>query len=240
MSSNVNSSATPSPSELLTEPQQHLTKCQSQWVQPLSFLSRAGQAVLFHTNRRVVRLVFRLSLDGTQHIPKEDQFILAPNHTSSLDPCVIAAALTLEQFRSLRWAARRGVVTGGFFREAFARLARALPIRRSIHSLAAASVVLKRGENLVWFPEGTRSQDGELQPLKRGIGYLACHHGVAVVPVMINGAHDAMPPPRKRLRKISQISVRFGKPLIPKCESGIEADSSHVTEELSARLHELA
>lgn len=242
MSRMSNSKSSPSPDELLTEPASHITQRQTRWLKPLSLIAVCIQASLFLVNWVVMRCVFRLSVNGQQHIPLDGPFVIASNHTSSLDPCAIAAALSFAQFRSLRWAARQGVVTGGWIRETVAQLARVLPIRRSIHSLAAASAVLERGECLVWFPEGTRSKDGALQTLKSGVGYLACHHGVQVVPLIIDGAHAAMPPPRKRLRRLSRISVRFDEPLVGDAASGDELnDRAHeFTARLAARMEKLA
>ena len=211
----MNNHATAKPAELMSNAADYLTRRQSRWLQTLTAPARFVQALLYHTNRMAVRCLFRLRVEGAEHIPERGPYILAPNHTSSLDPFAIAAALTLRQFRQLRWAARRGVVTGGFVRERVARIARVLPIRRSVESLAAASAVIERSENLVWFPEGTRSDNGELLPLKSGIGHLAVHHNVPVVPVLISGANEAMPPPRRRLKRLAQISIRFGRSLQP-------------------------
>lgn len=207
-------SSAATPEDLLSNPSVHLTTRQSLWLRPLTPIARFSQATLYQVNRWLMRRLFSLDVSGLENIPADGPFILASNHTSSLDPSAIAAAVSLQQFRSLRWAARKGVVTGGWLREAVARIARVIPIRRSIESLAAASSVLERGENLVWFPEGTRSVTGELQSLKSGIGHLATHHQVPIVPILIRGAHEAMPPPRKRLRRLSEISVEFGEPIV--------------------------
>ncbi|QIN79924.1 hypothetical protein GBA65_16905 [Rubrobacter marinus] len=75
-------------------------------------------------------------------------------------------------------------------------------------------MVLKEGRGLVWFPEGQRSADGELQPFKPGIGMLLDKHRVPVVPVSIRGSYEAMPPGRL-LPRPAGISVAFGAPLDP-------------------------
>lgn len=206
------------PSELLKHPNRYLKPLQNRWLRPLDASSRFAQAGLYYVNWLMMRILFRLTVEGAENIPSSGSYILAPNHTSSLDPCAIAAAVSLKQFRSLRWAAREDAVTGHFLRERVARLGCVIPIERSIRSLAAASAVLDQGENLVWFPEGTRSESGELQPLRPGIGYLACHRSVPVIPVITTGAHSAMPPPRKTLRRLSKINVRFCVAILTEAE----------------------
>ena len=53
--------------------------------------------------------------------------------------------------------------------------------------------MLKRGDDLIWFPEGQRTPDGTLQPFRAGVGLLLAHVPVPVVPVVIEGAYEAWP-----------------------------------------------
>lgn len=83
-----------------------------------------------------------------------------------------------------------------------------------LSSLAFGASVLRRGQNLIWFPEGQRSASGELLPFQPGIGMLLERFEVPVVPTCIRGTHAAMPPgsaiPRPR-----PVRVTFGDPLEP-------------------------
>ena len=72
--------------------------------------------------------------------------------------------------------------------------------------------MLKREKNLVWFPEGQRSPDGELQLFKPGIGMLLDHFRIPVVPVFISGTREAMPP-GKALPRPKKVTVKFGPSL---------------------------
>jgi len=82
-----------------------------------------------------------------------------------------------------------------------------------ISSLAFGVAVLQKGRNLVWFPEGERAADGELQPLRTGIGaILEAVPDARVVPVFIDGAFDAWPQDR-RLPRPRRIRVVFGEPV---------------------------
>jgi long-chain acyl-CoA synthetase len=94
------------------------------------------------------------------------------------------------------------------------RLSRALPIqgnRAALSSLALPLMKLREGSHLVWFPEGRRSRDGELLPVRPGIGMLLAREPVTVVPTFIHGAYEAMPLGRA-LPKPRKITVRFGEP----------------------------
>lgn len=97
------------------------------------------------------------------------------------------------------------------------RAMRVLPVdprRGPLSNLAMGLVVLKSGDNLVWFPEGARSPSGQLQPFEVVIGLLLKAQRVPTVPVWIRGTYEALPPqqgwPRRR-----PITIRFGRPADP-------------------------
>src|SRR5204863_7289677 len=81
--------------------------------------------------------------------------------------------------------------------------------------LQTAVRTLEYGYHLLLFPEGTRSRDGVLQEFKPAIAYLALAAGVDILPVSLEGTHEAMPKcaflpdPRKR----KKLRVRMGPPL---------------------------
>ena len=68
---------------------------------------------------------------------------------------------------------------------------------------------------MCFFPEGLRTTSGEIGEFKKGFGVLARETGAMLVPVAIEGAHEAWPSTAK-YPKCHQIRVRFGKPLHPK------------------------
>ena len=82
-------------------------------------------------------------------------------------------------------------------------------------SLEHVAELVNRGHTVIVFPEGTRSSDGRLQGLRRGIGLLATQLHVPIVPVGIEGTHDILPKgtscPTHRRRR--DVVVRFGTPL---------------------------
>jgi long-chain acyl-CoA synthetase len=201
--------------EALRHPQKLLDRRQVRWLDPPGLLGNAGARLLYTMTTVAMRTLFRLRVRGSENLPVRGPFIITPNHSSSLDPFALAAALDFPRLSQTCWVGQENALLESPLRRIVNRMARAIPIDRhsAASSLAVAAAVLQRGMNLVWFPEGHRSTDGQLQPFKRGIGILLEHFQVPVVPVYIDGAHAAMPPPRRWPRRLRQITVTFGKPL---------------------------
>jgi long-chain acyl-CoA synthetase len=203
---------------LLEDPEAALSEEQKRWLQPLGPVSQAVAFCLYWLNRGLMRSLFRLRCSGLEFLPTERPFLLAPNHTSFLDPLALAASLDYRLLRSTYWAGWTGIVFKNALRRAAARLAQAVPIdpeRGVASSLAFGAAVLQLKMALVWFPEGARSEDGSLQPFKPGIGLLLQHCPVPVVPVAIRGAYAAWPRHRS-LPRLAPIEVRVYPPVDPK------------------------
>jgi len=79
-------------------------------------------------------------------------------------------------------------------------------------SLRQAADVIESGKTVLLFPEGTRSQNGDVGEFKSLVGYLALTHGVDILPVYLGGTHAALPKgavvPSRR-----DLTVRIGPPL---------------------------
>jgi 1-acyl-sn-glycerol-3-phosphate acyltransferase len=89
-------------------------------------------------------------------------------------------------------------------------------------STAPVDRVFDQRWNLLMFPEGTRSRDGEIHKLRSGAAAIAQQHGIPIVPIYVEGTHDAMPPgrnwPKKRwlLGRRHRLEVHFGAPIWPR------------------------
>lgn len=165
-----------------------------------------------------MKLSFRLRVSGVEHLPQEGPFVLAPNHVSHLDPIVIAATLPYSKLAHIYWAARPGVTQTSWIRRWGSRRAKTIPVGGRTPgrtSLACGDAVLRQGNALVWFPEGTRSADGKLRPFKSGLGILLKQHACPVVPVVLSGFHEAMPRGSRMPKWFSKLSVHYGTPLSP-------------------------
>jgi long-chain acyl-CoA synthetase len=202
----------------LEHPEEILSNEQIRSLEPLGPARSLVTRGMYALNRVIARKAFRLWVEGTEHLPNEGPFVLAPNHVSSFDPCAIAAALDYGQLRHVYWAGRRDTAFSNPFKRLVCRLAHVVPIdphRAVFSSLAFGAAVLRRRETLVWFPEGHRSHTGYLQPFRPGIGMLLHRFPVPVVPVFIRGTHEAMPPGKVWPRP-GKIMVAFGIPSDPR------------------------
>ncbi len=183
----------------------------------------------------------RLSISGAEHIPASGGFILAPGgHRSLID--TPAAAMTSPRLLRFMGAdnyfATPGVgwalkAVGGF------------PIERDIADRAALRVaeeLLRRGEPLVIFPESTRFEGPEVQPLKEGAAFLAARAGVPIIPVGFGGAARAWPKGKKLIRP-RKMTIVVGRPIHPpQASDGARVKRSQIkamTTELRDELQDL-
>jgi long-chain acyl-CoA synthetase len=199
----------------LEKPGEVLDERQKQWLEPLGPVAATTARFLYAVNRVLMRVIFRLRVEGLEHLPEDEQWVMTPNHASYLDPFAIAALLDWNQLRKTYWAGWTGIVLANPVMRFLSRLGKILPVepmRAARSSLAFGATILKNKRNLVWFPEGGLSANGELQDFKPGIGMLLEHFPARVVPVFVHGTHQALPP-GKFFPKPHAICVVFGKPL---------------------------
>jgi len=179
-------------------------------VVPLRWAAAGLGTALMHSYVRV-RTV------GRDNVPRSGPFILAPNHTSHLDALSVKAAVG---------RGRRIWVAGAedyFFnnrlkRFLFGEVLDTIAFDRQAdgqQGLRRCADVLRRGDGLIFFPEGTRSLTGRLQPFKIGVGVLAVESGAPVVPVFIDHAFRLFPKGR-RIPRPGTVTVTFGSPIRPK------------------------
>jgi long-chain acyl-CoA synthetase len=199
----------------LEQPEQALSKYQKRWLKPQGSLLSATARMLWAVNYMLMRVLFRLQVRGVEHVLDRSGMIIAPNHTSYLDALILSAALGLRGLRRTYWAGWTGVVFSSPLGRFISRIAQTVPIdsdRAVVSSLAYAAAVLRRGERLIWFPEGQRSKTGRLLPFKPGIGMLVEHFQVDVAPVFIKGTYEAMPT-GVIVPRLKPVTVVFARPL---------------------------
>jgi long-chain acyl-CoA synthetase len=198
----------------IEHPEEVLTEAERHWMTPVGTLMHTLSVLLFVLNRALARFFFRVEVEGLEHLPEGQPCVLAPNHTSYLDPFAVAAVLSYSRLRQTYWAGSVYVLFTSSFKRAFSRVAQVLPVAgdpTGRASLAFAALTFKRNKNLVWFPEGSRSESGELLPFKHGLGLVLEKYPVLVVPVYIHGAYEAWPMHR-RFPRPGKIKVVFGPP----------------------------
>jgi long-chain acyl-CoA synthetase len=210
------------PAELLTKPDELLDPQQRRWLTPRGWLLQGLGTTLFTLDRLLMRKVFNLEVYGIERVPAQGPWVMTPNHVSLLDPPAILAILSIRSLNQTYWGGWTGIMFRTPIMRLVSRATRVLPIDQSsrpLANLALGAAALARGQNLVWFPEGSRSPDGTLQPFQPGIGLILTAHPVPVIPVRVEGSFAALPrgawwPHRRRIRII------FGEALNPHALAG--------------------
>lgn len=141
--------------------------------------------------------------------------VLVCNHASMLDP-VLFMVMALHRWCILRPLYKSELDRSRFVTWFLSRVG-AVPIRRGTADTKAirrAVAALKRGENVLVFPEGTRVWDPEARPeLHGGFSLIAIMAGADVVPVAIDGTERINPEKRNRLNRPARVRIRFGEPV---------------------------
>ena len=191
----------------------------------------------------ILRLLFRPWVEGEENIPPEGAAIFASNHLSFSDsiflPLVLPRRITfLAKADYFNGRGVKGRATAAFFKGAGQ-----LPVDRSGGGAGDAALnsglkVLRRGELLGIYPEGTRSPDGRLYRGRVGVARMALEAACPVLPVAMIGTDKAQPA-GKKVPKIMRIGVRIGKPLDFSRYEGMENDRfvlRSITDELMYEL----
>ncbi|WP_282794489.1 lysophospholipid acyltransferase family protein [Streptomyces sp. CC224B] len=165
----------------------------------------------------LLRLLFRPRIEGLEHVPESGAAIVAGNHLSFSDHFLMPAILK----RRITFLAKAEYFTGpgvkGRLTAAFFRSAGQIPVDRSGKEAGQAAIreglgVLRKGELLGIYPEGTRSHDGRLYKGKVGVAAMALKAQVPVVPCAMIGTFEAQPP-GKAVPRFRRVTIRFGAPL---------------------------
>ena len=163
----------------------------------------------------IIRVCFRVKVEGRENLPARGPVILASNHRSFLDSIFLPAVLR----RRVTFVAKAEYFddpkTAWFFRGVGQ-----IPIRReggsaSERALASATEVLQGGGVFGIYPEGTRTRDGFLHRGHTGVARLSLRTGTAVVPVGMIGTDDVQPVDKRMPRLFRPVTIRFGEALDP-------------------------
>ncbi len=154
------------------------------------------------------RLLYRLRAEGVDNLPEAGGFVLAANHTSNLDPFVLALPLWPRRFlrfmakSELYWFPLGSLITagGGF------------PVKRGerdAEAIEKAVRLARQGNVIAMFPEGTRRAKGIRKKYEArahtGAARIALEGGVPLVPAAIAGSD--------RLSRLEPLRVRYGEPI---------------------------
>jgi len=176
--------------------------------------------ILKNVSKLLLKIYFKVNASGMENIPS-GPFILAPNHQSFIDGLFVSIFLKTSQLKETYYYAKEKHVNNGFLRFLAAKHnVIVVDLNNDLMlSLQKLAEVLKQGKNIMIFPEGTRSKDGDLGNFKRTFAILAGELNIPVVPVMIKGAFEALPTGSIFPKPFKEINVKFLKPVMPEGQS---------------------
>ncbi len=162
------------------------------------------------------KILFRLKVRGLENLPQERPFLICPNHQGYVDGPLVTAALPYRVIRNMFTLGFTPFFSGGI-KDVIARIGRIVPVDPDTNlgrAMRISAIGLKARQNLLLFPEGSLSCDGELQVFKKGVAILSRELGVPIVPAAIHGSFNAWSKVGDRIR-LAPISITFGRPLTP-------------------------
>jgi 1-acyl-sn-glycerol-3-phosphate acyltransferase len=209
---------------------------------PRTLRSRLWYDVATWSTKFVASTCFGLRTEGKWNVPLTGPALVVANHQSFLDPALVADATR----RRLRFLARKTLFDNPVFGRLIASLG-AVPVDQegiAKEGLKTLLKLLEQGEAVVVFPEGERSADGNMIPLKPGILLVLKRLALPVVPVGIAGAFECYPrgatfprfaPIFVPAERLEGIAVSVGKPIDSRTYQGMTREDT-----LSALFGEIA
>jgi long-chain acyl-CoA synthetase len=210
---------------------------------------------LLHPNRwndafwffvtRIMQIIaldrFQLKVEGLEKLPKNGAYIISSNHQSYLDPLILASVLPPEVFYRTFAVGTSEIFGKGLMR----RLARSIkvivvdPDANLVPAMRTGAFGLRHGQVLILYPEGERSIDGAPKIFKKGAAILSVHLQVPIVPVAIEGFHEAWPR-NKAFQGFRPLKMVFRDPIMPPPESSASEETyEQLTADLKAKIVEM-
>lgn len=192
----------------------------------------------------LIRLLFTRSVVGIENLPASGPYIIAANHSSYMDHFLLAAMVRKERGNKLYFLTRSEAFEG-YWSDLWHRSTGCVPVDRAnpeIASFRTMIKILKRGDIVVVYPEGTRSVDGMPLPPKPGVIKLSLHADVPIIPIGIYGAHKILPKGRLMPRPSRAVlsiggSLNYGERMT---DSKSKEQTENALHHLMNEIHRLA
>ena len=181
--------------------------------------------------RILTTLLFDLKVYGSRNVPPRGGVLLVSNHQSYLDPVLLGVRVR----RPLSYLAKSEL----FGNRGFTWLIRSLgafPVRQGSGDVGAVKQTIERlreGHALNIFPEGSRTDNGQMLPLEKGVALVIRKAEVPVIPVAIQGAYRAWPKNRSVFHP-APIRLLYGPPM-----DLSKMDRDQIIATIDSELHEM-
>ncbi|SHE43825.1 1-acyl-sn-glycerol-3-phosphate acyltransferase [Seinonella peptonophila] len=177
-----------------------------------------------------LKILFRYEIQGLEHIPNEGGVMICSNHISNLDPPMVGSACP----RPIHFLAKAELFKNRFWNWFFRNI-RAIPIKRGgadTRALREAMETLRSGKVFGIFPEGRRSQSGEIEQGHRGAAVIALKTKSVIIPTAVIGSY----------RPFRKVRVVFGEPILTAVNAPKKVSSEQIeqlTQQIMDRIHSL-
>ncbi|MGD8985325.1 MAG: lysophospholipid acyltransferase family protein [Desulfobacteraceae bacterium] len=198
------------------------------WAIILSIFDKRGRLPHFYSAVPWAKIILwvcgaRVKVSGQENVDRHEPRIYLSNHQSYFDIFTLLAHLPADFKFILKQELMRIPLFGFAMKRArYVAIDREEP-RKAVRSINEAVSKIKQGASMLIFPEGTRSEDGKLQPFKTGGFRLALKAGCDVVPVAITNSRNIVPKGSLRINK-GTIAMNIGTPISVKDYSKKDMD----------------
>lgn len=157
--------------------------------------------------------MWSLEVEGSENMDPKQHYVIIANHQSMLDILVVLAGLK----KHFNFMAKKELFSIPFLGWHMS-LAKYIPVDRGSQdgarmAIRASMDRLDKKVSVLFFPEGTRSIDGEIKAFKSGAFKVAMEKQVPLLPVVIEGTADALPKNSGVIDHASKFRLRIGKPI---------------------------
>lgn len=141
----------------------------------------------------LLAMLATVEISRSDLVQKGQAYVIVANHQSLIDIYVLYGKLKMD----IKWVMKRELKKVPFLGTACEKMGHILIDRDDVQaaqeSIVNARESIMRGNSVVFFPEGTRSRDGELQTFKKGAFRLALELNLPVLPVTVQGTRNVLP-----------------------------------------------
>ncbi len=177
------------------------------------YAERAVRLIRFWAKGNLWACGVSVRIQGLDRLNAHSAYLFMSNHQSQFD--ILALLVALENF-PLRWVAKHELrkipILGACMQRTHQIFVDRESRTQAVATLRKVKELLGAQISVLFFPEGTRGENGRLLPLKPGGFMAAVEAGVPVVPVTINGSRLILPPGDWKVRS-GEIEVIFGTPI---------------------------